>query len=238
VRINYRLYFSFLASHFIHMWSKLRRQLKHFMTLIWWCIKLSKQCYTDNILLHFNFLKQSFISLLFPSQYICITLWYAQLFISDELFTCMASLIILSPDGDAHLVRNNECLVIPSVCVQHNCEQIEFIICTQPYSSIHTLWWSLIKMHSCSVSISAGSTKFFDDFVSYYNYTQFPSYIILALRIHKNSEQRKMYLFSTTFVVCTVCLERHCALRLWYVDLVVSIEVAIEVCCCFTVFSC
>jgi hypothetical protein len=36
----------------------------------------------------------------------------------------------------------------------------------------------------------------------------------------------------------TVRLESHCACRLWYVDLVVSIEVAVEVCCCFTVFSC
>jgi hypothetical protein len=26
--------------------------------------------------------------------------------------------------------------------------------------------------------------------------------------------------------------ESHCALRLWYVDLVVSVEVAVEVCCC------
>jgi hypothetical protein len=31
--------------------------------------------------------------------------------------------------------------------------------------------------------------------------------------------------------------ESRCALRLRYVDLVVSIEVAVEVCCCFTVFS-
>jgi hypothetical protein len=29
-----------------------------------------------------------------------------------------------------------------------------------------------------------------------------------------------------------------CARRLWYLDLVVSTEVAVEVCCCFTVFSC
>jgi hypothetical protein len=36
----------------------------------------------------------------------------------------------------------------------------------------------------------------------------------------------------------TVLLESHCALRLWYIDLVVSIEVAVEVCCCFTIFSC
>jgi hypothetical protein len=33
--------------------------------------------------------------------------------------------------------------------------------------------------------------------------------------------------------------ESRCALRLRYVDLVVSIEVAVDVCCCcFTVFSC
>jgi hypothetical protein len=31
--------------------------------------------------------------------------------------------------------------------------------------------------------------------------------------------------------------ESRCALRLRYVDLVVSIEVTVEVCCCFTVFS-
>jgi hypothetical protein len=36
----------------------------------------------------------------------------------------------------------------------------------------------------------------------------------------------------------TVRSESHCALRLRYVDLVVSIEVAVEMCCCFTVFSC
>jgi hypothetical protein len=35
----------------------------------------------------------------------------------------------------------------------------------------------------------------------------------------------------------TVCSESRCALRLRYVDLVVSIEVAVEVCCCFTVLS-
>jgi hypothetical protein len=37
---------------------------------------------------------------------------------------------------------------------------------------------------------------------------------------------------------CTVLSESRCALRLRYVDLVVSIEVTVEVCCCFTVFSC
>jgi hypothetical protein len=36
----------------------------------------------------------------------------------------------------------------------------------------------------------------------------------------------------------TVLSESRCALRLHYVDLVVSIEVDVEVCCCFTVFSC
>jgi hypothetical protein len=36
----------------------------------------------------------------------------------------------------------------------------------------------------------------------------------------------------------TVRSESHCALRLRYVDLVVSIEVAVGVCCCFTVFGC
>jgi hypothetical protein len=36
----------------------------------------------------------------------------------------------------------------------------------------------------------------------------------------------------------TVCSKSYCALRLQYVHLVVSIEVAVEVCCCLTVFSC
>jgi hypothetical protein len=36
----------------------------------------------------------------------------------------------------------------------------------------------------------------------------------------------------------TVRSESRCALRLRYVDLVVSIEVAVEVCCCFAVFIC
>jgi hypothetical protein len=36
----------------------------------------------------------------------------------------------------------------------------------------------------------------------------------------------------------TVLLERHFELRLRYVDLVCSIEVAVAVCCCFTAFSC
>jgi hypothetical protein len=38
-------------------------------------------------------------------------------------------------------------------------------------------------------------------------------------------------------VLYTVNSESHCALRLRYVDLVVSIEVTAEVCCYFTVFS-
>jgi hypothetical protein len=36
----------------------------------------------------------------------------------------------------------------------------------------------------------------------------------------------------------TVRSESRCALRLQYVGLVVSIEVAVAVCCCYTVFSC
>jgi hypothetical protein len=36
----------------------------------------------------------------------------------------------------------------------------------------------------------------------------------------------------------TMRSESRCALRLRCVDLVVRIEVAVEVCCCFTVFSC
>jgi hypothetical protein len=36
----------------------------------------------------------------------------------------------------------------------------------------------------------------------------------------------------------TVHSESHCALRLRYIDLLVSIEVAVEVCCCCVTFHC
>jgi hypothetical protein len=36
----------------------------------------------------------------------------------------------------------------------------------------------------------------------------------------------------------TVRSKSHCVLGLRHVDLVVCIEVAVEVCCCFTVLSC
>jgi len=38
--------------------------------------------------------------------------------------------------------------------------------------------------------------------------------------------------------ISTVLSESHCALRLRYVDLVVSIEVAVEVCYCCVTFHC
>jgi hypothetical protein len=44
------------------------------------------------------------------------------------------------------------------------------------------------------------------------------------------------FLFNSA--ACTVRSESRCILRLRYVDLVASIEVVVEVCCCFTVFSC
>jgi hypothetical protein len=50
-------------------------------------------------------------------------------------------------------------------------------------------------------------------------------------------------LFTHTYLVniphsATVCSESRCALRLQYVDLIVSIEVAVEMCCFFNEFSC
>jgi hypothetical protein len=42
----------------------------------------------------------------------------------------------------------------------------------------------------------------------------------------------------TPMIRTAVRSESRCALRLRYVDLVVCIEVAVEVCCCLTVFSC
>jgi hypothetical protein len=46
------------------------------------------------------------------------------------------------------------------------------------------------------------------------------------------------YLMQSVMSPYTVRSEIRCALRLRYVDLVVSVEVAVAVCCCFTVFSC
>jgi hypothetical protein len=51
------------------------------------------------------------------------------------------------------------------------------------------------------------------------------------------------FLVTTEPAVCphtvhTVRSESPGARRLWYVDLVVSIEVSVEGCCCYTVFSC
>jgi hypothetical protein len=61
---------------------------------------------------------------------------------------------------------------------------------------------------------------------SAWNYTCTPLYVFMVLCSDKHGNY------------CTVHSESHCARRLQYVDLVVSIEVAIEMCCCFTVFSC
>jgi hypothetical protein len=51
--------------------------------------------------------------------------------------------------------------------------------------------------------------------------------------MHKRSRQN-----CSSLRCSTVRSESRCALRLRNVDFVVSIEVAVEVCCCFTVFSC
>jgi hypothetical protein len=47
-----------------------------------------------------------------------------------------------------------------------------------------------------------------------------------------------VFMYVTRISRYTVRSESRCALRLRYVDLVVSTEVAVEMCCCFTVFSC
>jgi hypothetical protein len=62
------------------------------------------------------------------------------------------------------------------------------------------------------------------------NHEQFPSTIPIC-------EQCRS---STAYEVeeITVRSECRCTIRLRYVDLVVSIEVAVDVGCCFTVFSC
>ena len=51
----------------------------------------------------------------------------------------------------------------------------------------------------------------------------------MIVEISRNTDRQTLYY--------TVRSESHCALRVRYVDLVVSIEVAVEVCCCVT-FRC
>jgi hypothetical protein len=51
-------------------------------------------------------------------------------------------------------------------------------------------------------------------------------------------EQVRLCNDSQPYEDATVRSESRCALRLRYVGLVVSIEVAVAVCCCLTVFSC
>jgi hypothetical protein len=50
--------------------------------------------------------------------------------------------------------------------------------------------------------------------------------------------QKQAFDKSVCPIIYMVRSESRCALILRYVDLVVSIEVAVEVRCCFTVFSC
>jgi hypothetical protein len=53
-----------------------------------------------------------------------------------------------------------------------------------------------------------------------------------------NSSNKKARVVIGNGLRNTVRSEIRCALRLRYVDMFVSIEVVVEVCCCFTVFSC
>jgi hypothetical protein len=52
------------------------------------------------------------------------------------------------------------------------------------------------------------------------------------------STDKRGVLYSTETFRNTVRSESRCELGLRYVDLVVSTEVAVEVCCCFTICSC
>jgi hypothetical protein len=69
-----------------------------------------------------------------------------------------------------------------------------------------------------------------------------------SVLLYASRQTANVDIMENTFlnIFVTVCIslsytarsESRCALRLQYADLVVSIEVAVEVCCCFTVFSC
>jgi hypothetical protein len=59
-------------------------------------------------------------------------------------------------------------------------------------------------------------------------------FIILQTAVPKLKYSKIHFLFMIFYAMRS---ESRCALRLRYIDLVVSVEVAVEVCCCFTVFS-
>jgi hypothetical protein len=60
----------------------------------------------------------------------------------------------------------------------------------------------------------------------------------ILISSHESKVMKSPWFVCVCVCTCTVRSESRCALRLRYVDLVASIEVAAEVCCCFTVFSC
>jgi hypothetical protein len=78
--------------------------------------------------------------------------------------------------------------------------------------------------------------------------TEYRNYVIVPTVSHNEMRLRRAALkveylirrFESVYggLYFTVCSESRCAFRLRYIDMVVSIEVAVEVCCCFTVFSC
>jgi hypothetical protein len=71
-----------------------------------------------------------------------------------------------------------------------------------------------------------------------YYYTLFVRHVVIDNFCRIIVQIHVCYVYRHIYVTSTVRSEIRCALRLRYVDLVVSIEVAVEVFCCFTVFSC
>jgi hypothetical protein len=85
----------------------------------------------------------------------------------------------------------------------------------------------------------------------YCTYCLYPLHPLLSISVHHSASHIHTLMFGIRHVTgvgeeektvlrgsYTVRSESHCALRLRYVDLVVGIEVAVKVCCCFNVFSC
>jgi hypothetical protein len=76
-----------------------------------------------------------------------------------------------------------------------------------------------------------------------HTYTHIHTYILTYLQAYMLHTYTYIHIYIHTYIhiytrTYTVRSESCCALTLRSVDLVVSIEFAVEVCCCFTVFSC
>jgi hypothetical protein len=122
-----------------------------------------------------------------------------------------------------------QCAYVPLRTLYHpQFRQMSFYITVTCWQTVIFLSWFLLKLCNFQALSSEGLL------------------IKLLNCLHPRMDQQyslsfplvQYMIISLATFACTVHSESRCALRPRHVDLVVTIEVAVEVCCCFTVFSC